>query len=147
LKQTLKAAQAGDILELDELWCFVFKKTNKRWLWTALCRRTRQVVAFINGKRNRATCLKLYLKLPYHYRQCHSFSDFWNTYQEVFPEETHHCVGKESGETAHMERWYNTLRQRNARFVRKTLSFSKSEMWHDMVTKWMIIEHNLQVIT
>jgi IS1 family transposase len=34
-------------------------------------------------------------------------------------------VGKETGETAHMERWNNTLRQRLGRFVRKSLSSSK----------------------
>jgi hypothetical protein len=35
-------------------------------------------------------------------------------------------VVKETGETAHVERWNNTLRQRLARFLRMTLSFSKS---------------------
>jgi hypothetical protein len=44
--------------------------------------------------------------------------------------EQHTAVGKETGETAHVERWNNTLRQRLARFVRKTLSFSKSALRH-----------------
>ncbi len=44
-----------------------------------------------------------------------------------------------------MERWYNTLRQRLARFVRKTLSFSKSDAFHHMVTKWFIAEYNLAI--
>ena len=35
------------------------------------------------------------------------------------------------GETAHVERWNNTLRQRLARFVRKTLSFSKDPEMHE----------------
>jgi len=43
----------------------------------------------------------------------------------------------------HMERWYNTLRQRQARYVRKTLSFSKSDAFHHMVTKWFIVDHNM----
>jgi len=47
-------------------------------------------------------------------------------YKAVIPEEQHTAVGKETGETAHVERWNNTLRQRLARFVRMTLSFSKS---------------------
>ena len=41
LKNTLAPAQADDVLELDEAWSFVFKKDQKRWLWTAICRRTR----------------------------------------------------------------------------------------------------------
>jgi hypothetical protein len=36
------------------------------------------------------------------------------------------AVGKETGETAHSERWNTTLRQRLARVVRMTWSFSKS---------------------
>jgi len=44
--------------------------------------------------------------------------DFWAAYQTVIPEEQHTAVGKETGETAHVERWNHTLRQRLARFVR-----------------------------
>jgi hypothetical protein len=32
-------------LELDELWSLVLKRANKRWVWIALCRATRQVLA------------------------------------------------------------------------------------------------------
>jgi insertion element IS1 protein InsB len=52
-------------------------------------------------------------------------------YSAVIPEEQHTAVGKETGETAHVERWNNTLRQRLARFVRMTLSFSKSVIMHE----------------
>jgi len=38
---------------------------------------------------------------------------------------------RETGETAHVERWNNTLRQRLARFVRMTFSFSKSVLMHE----------------
>ncbi len=41
-------------------------------------------------------------------------------------------------------RWYNTLRQRLARFVRKTLSFFKSDVYHHIVLKWFITEYNLE---
>jgi IS1 transposase len=57
--------------------------------------------------------------------------DFLNVYAAVIPEEQHTAVGKETGETAHGERWKNTLRQRLARFVRMTLSFSTSEVMHE----------------
>ncbi len=49
---------------------------------------------------------------PGAFRHCVSSSDFWDAYQAVFPKETHRCVGKDTGQTAHQERWYNTLRQR-----------------------------------
>ena len=57
-------------------------------------------------------------------------TDFWQAYQAVIPEEQHSAVGKDTGETAHVERWNNTLRQRLGRFVRKRLSFSKSTLMH-----------------
>lgn len=42
-----------------------------------------------------------------------------------------------------MERWYNTLRQSSARFVRKTLSFSKSDTYHEIVVRLFVIQHYL----
>ncbi|GIL14639.1 MAG: hypothetical protein BroJett038_33590 [Chloroflexota bacterium] len=43
---TLAEAQLEDVLELDELWSFVFKKSNQRWVWVTLCQRTRQIAAY-----------------------------------------------------------------------------------------------------
>lgn len=57
---------------------------------------------------------------------------------------THHSVGKGSGETNHVERWNNTLRQRLARFVRKTLSFSKSETYHEAALKRYLHYYNTE---
>jgi len=117
-------------LELDELWSFVLKKTNDSWIWIALCRQTRQVVAYAVGDRSKKTGQRLWEAIPEGYRQGHCFTDFWATYAAVIPKEQHTAVGKETGETAHVERWNNTLRQRLARFVRMTLSFSKSVLMH-----------------
>jgi insertion element IS1 protein InsB len=102
------------ILELDELWSFVLKKTNKAWIWIALCRKTRQVVAYAIGDRSEKTCRILWESIPEAYRAGHCFTDFWGAYQAVIPEEQHTAVGKETGETAHVERWNHTLRQRLA---------------------------------
>jgi insertion element IS1 protein InsB len=117
-------------MELDELWSFVLKKINQAWVWIALCRKTRQVVAYAIGDRTNKTCRKLWDSIPEEYRDGHCFSDFWKAYQAIIPEDQHTAVGKETGETAHIERWNNTLRQRLGRFVRKTLSFSKSTLMH-----------------
>ena len=132
LAETLVLPPERPILELDELWSFVLKKVNKRWIWIALCRQTRQVVAFAIGDRSEATCKQLWAKIPAGFRVGHCFTDFWKAYQLVIPPTHHTAVGKESGETAHVERWNNTLRQRLARFVRKTLSFSKSDVMHEI---------------
>jgi insertion element IS1 protein InsB len=135
LQTTLLAPDATDptstTLELDELWSFVLKKAHDSWIWIALCRQTRQVVAYAVGDRSKKTCQRLWEAIPEGYRQGHCFTDFWAAYRAVIPEEQHTAVGKETGETAHVERWNNTLRQRLARFVRMTLSFSKSEVMHE----------------
>ncbi len=112
-----------------------------------MCRRTRQIVAFVIGDRSAATCRKLWEQIPNAYKGCQSYSDFWEADRLVFPEQTHQCVGKGSGQTNHMERWYNTFRQSSARFVRKTLSFSKSEDMHEIVTRLFIIRYNLSLVT
>ena len=64
-------------------------------------------------------------------------------YSAVIPEEQHTAVGKETRETAHVERWNNTLRQRLARFVRMTLSFSKSVVMHEACLLLFLHRYNL----
>ena len=150
LAQTLApAAQEepeGEVLELDELWSFVFEKQRKRWIWIAQCRRTRQVVAYAIGDRGEATCRKLWKRIPESYRGGILYSDFWESYQKVLPEDQHQAVGKSSGQTSHVERWNCTLRQRLGRFVRKTLSFSKSEEMHEICLKLFLHRYNADVI-
>ncbi len=60
----------------------------------------------------------------------------------IIPEEQHEAVGKETGQTAHVERWNNTLRQRLARFVRCTLSFSKSVEMHETCLRLFLHRYN-----
>ena len=112
------------MLELDELWSFVAHKSQPVWIWIAICRRTRQIVAYAIGDRSKRTCQQLWQAIPETFRTGVCFTDFWAAYQAVIPDEQHRAVGKETDQTAHVERWKNTLRQRLARFVRLTLSFS-----------------------
>jgi len=145
LPETLLSAQVDDVLEFDEAWSFVERRDNQHWLWTVLCRRTRQIIAFAIGDHSEATCRQLWEAVPLAYRVCHSYSDFWRAYAAVLPPETHQSVGKETGQTAHQERWYCTLRQRLARYVRETLSFSKKDAHHHLVTRWFITEYNMRI--
>jgi insertion element IS1 protein InsB len=102
------ADPASTTLEPYRLWSFVFKKAHDFWVWIALCRKTRQVVAYAVGDRSKKPCLRLWEAIPSAYRRGHCFTDFWATYAAVIPEEQHTAVGKETGETAHVERWNNT---------------------------------------
>ncbi|WP_243725319.1 IS1 family transposase, partial [Candidatus Thiosymbion oneisti] len=123
------------VLEMDELWSYLFEKDNKIWTWIALSRETREVVAYACGDRSEKTCQILWNRIPFAYKKAIVFTDYWKAYQAVIPNEQHNPVGKETGETAHVERWNNTLRQHLARFVRKTLSFSKCVKMHEICLK------------
>ncbi len=62
----------------------------------------------------------------------------------MIPAEQHTAVGKATGETAHVERWNTTVRQRRARFVRRTVSFSTSPLMHEAYLRWFLHADNLQ---
>ena len=130
------------ILEPDELWSFVLKKTNRFWIWIALCRKTRHMVSYAIGDRSKETGKKLWDKIPLAYRSGKCFIDFYSVYKTIIPEDQYYPVGKETSETAHVERWNNTLRQRLGRFVRETLSFSKSGAMHEICLLLFLHRYN-----
>ena len=140
--ETLLPAQEDDVLEFDELWSYVQCKEQQAWLWMVLCRRTRQVIAYAIGDRSEKTCRWLWTRMPERYRTLRSYSDFYHAYLNVIPEEQHEAVGKDSGQTNHIERFNNTLRQRLGCLVRKTLSFSKSLAWHQLRIRLFLLRHN-----
>jgi IS1 family transposase len=87
LSETLIVPDVNDaeamVLELDELCSFVLKKANKAWIWIALCRQTRQVVAYALGDRSEQTCRRFWQAIPASYRAHHCYTDFWAAYQAV----------------------------------------------------------------
>jgi insertion element IS1 protein InsB len=128
-------------IECDELWSFVGKKENKQWVWLAIDRDTREVVGVYVGDRTEQSARGLWNSLPPIYRQCAvSYTDFWAAYAVIFPSKRHRAIGKESGQTNHIERFNCTLRQRISRLVRKSLSFSKKIANH-IGAIWYFIHH------
>jgi IS1 family transposase len=145
--------QTGDILEMDEMWTYVSKKIHAFWIWLVINRRTRQVIAYHLGSRETKDCQELWNKVPKEYKQAISYSDFWHTYQVVIntdkdsSKHKHQQVGKETGETNHVERLNNTFRQRISRLVRKTLSYSKSDYYLECHLRLFIHNYNNSVIS
>ena len=133
------------MLELDELWSFVGGKANALWLWVALCRRTRQIVAWTLGDRSLQSACDLRADLPRGYRRCATRSDYWDAYAAAFPKRTHRCCGKEAGETCHVERFFGILRARVSRLVRKAHSFSKSAENHLDALHFFVANYNLAI--
>jgi len=88
LKTTLIVPDPNDpdatTLELDALWAFVLKKTKHAWIWIALCRTTRQVVAYAIGDRSEATCRKLWRAIPKEYVLEHVIAIFGRPMRRLF---------------------------------------------------------------
>lgn len=70
--------------EADELWSFVGRKSNKKWLWLALDRNSRQVVALFVGDRSEDGARGLWEALPERYRERATFyTDDWAAYNRT----------------------------------------------------------------
>jgi insertion element IS1 protein InsB len=74
------------------------------------------------------------------------YTDDWEAYRQVIPDERHRICAKGSGHTNSIERFNCTLRQRVSRLVRKTLSFSKKLANHIGAIKYFICHYNQEVI-
>jgi len=113
LSETVLAPDANDpeatILELDEVWSFVLKKTNQAWLWIALCRKTRQVVAYAIGDRSQKTCRLLWEAIPEASQAGHCFIDGWSAYQSVIRSANSIQRQASKQEKQHMENAGTTL--------------------------------------
>lgn len=103
------------------------KKTNLRWLWHAIDRRTGQIRAYVFGTRkDKVFLLLLALLEPFGIkRYC---TDRWGVCVRHLPIDLHE-VGKQKTQT--IERKHLNLRTRIKRLVRKTICFSKTELMHD----------------
>ena len=83
-------------------------------------------------------------RVPATYKTGLLYTDFWSAYTEVLPEAQHRATGKGAGQTCHIERFNLILRQRLARFVRRTLSFSKTDEMHENCLRLFLNEYNRQ---
>ncbi len=115
--------------ELDEMWSYVGKKTNPRWLWHAIDRLTGQVLAYAFGRRKDEVFLKL-KKLLESFGIKRYCTDGWGACERHLPVELHE-IGKRK--TQRIERKHLKLRTRIKRLTRKTICFSKTEEMHDLV--------------
>jgi insertion element IS1 protein InsB len=117
---------SGDLaVGADAWWSFVGDERRVCWVWAALDADTRQVVAMVAGDRSEDTARRVWAALPSAYRdRAVRCTDFGSAYLAAVPTERHAAAGKGEGLTNHVERFWCTLRQRCARLVRKTLSFS-----------------------
>ena len=113
----------------DEMWSFVGRKKQPRWLWWVEEAATGQVLAFVFGRRTHATFRRLQRVLAGLGRAVsHWFTDAWWAYvDELDP--ARRTEGKAALQG--LERKHLTLRTRLKRLARKTICFSKKQFFHD----------------
>ena len=126
--------QAGEA-EVDEMWSFVGKKGNQRWLWHAIDHHTGAVLAYVFGRRKDEVFLQLKALLE-PFGLTRFYTDHWGAYTRHLAPEVH-SPGKRN--TQKIERKHLTLRTRMKRLVRKTICFSKSIQLHDIVIGLFVI--------
>ncbi len=133
-KEEKRALQKLDIelyisAEADEMWSFVERKSQQRWLWYVLDRSTKRVLAFVFGARTDEVAKQLADLLPREFIDV-LFTDDWGAYKRINFAPIH-ITGKAN--TLSIERKNLDLRTRIKRLARKTICFSKSIVVHDAV--------------
>jgi IS1 family transposase/transposase-like protein len=132
-------ARLGDV-EVDEMWSFVEKKKNQRWLRYAFSPKTRQVIGYVRGRRTDASGQQLLDKLA-RCRITRFYTDRWESYEKLIPAHRH-WIGKAG--TQRIERNNLTIRTRLKRWQRRTIGFSKSDEMDDAVLKLFLHHRNHQ---
>ena len=115
--------------EVDEMWAYVGKKQEQRWLWHAIDHRTGKVLAYVFGRRKDDVLLKLKALLK-PFGVMRYYTDYWGAYTRHL-EADEHEPGKRN--TQQIERKHLMLRTRIKRLARKTICFSKSIQMHGIV--------------
>jgi insertion element IS1 protein InsB len=123
------ARRRGLSSELDEMWSYVARKSNPRWLWHAIDHHTGKVLAYVFGRRKDQVFLKLKALLePFGITRY--YTDGWGAY-ERHVEAYKHTVGKAN--TQKIESKHTNLRAWIKRLARRTICFSKTNRMHDLV--------------
>ena len=119
----------ADEAEVDEMWSFVGRKKDQRWLWHAIDHRSGQGLTYVFGRRQDEVFLKLKgLLEPFGITRY--YTDYWGAYTRHIDLEEHQ-PGKRNPQK--IERKHLTLRTRIKRLARKTICFSQSIQMHDIV--------------
>ena len=117
------------VIEIDEMWHYIGKKKQKLWIWIALDRETKEVLAWQTGSRGKKTLKKLLIQIS-HISCDYYATDKWKVYRQLIPDNK---LIQSKAETHIIESQNCRVRHYLARFCqrhplgkRKTLCYSKS---------------------
>jgi insertion element IS1 protein InsB len=111
------------VIEIDEVYFYVGNKKKRCWLWLAVCRESKRILAHQIGKRNRPTVRKLLQKISG--IEClRYYTDAHLSYKRLFPKDKH----RESKKYTYTVEGINSyIRHFLARFRRRSKCYSKNE--------------------
>lgn len=112
----------GKVYEVDELFTYISHKNNRICIAYSLNPKTREIIDFIVGKRNKKNLMKIISTLLLTNAKL-IVTDKLNIYRELIPKEIHST--KHRG-INHIERQNLTLRTHLKRLNRRTICYSKS---------------------
>jgi len=141
LAEVLKEAE-GPESELDEMWSYVGKKENPRWLWHAIDHQSGRVLAYVFGTHKDEVFLQL-KELLEPFGISRFYTDGWGAYERHLETERHE-VGKQN--TQKIESKHINLRTRIKRLARRTICFSKTIIMHDIVIGLFINRYEFGVV-
>jgi insertion element IS1 protein InsB len=78
-----------DEADVDDMWSFVGKKQEQRWLWHAIDHRTGEVLAYVFGRRQDEVFLRLKALLE-PLRITRFQTDYWGAYGRHLDPEAYH---------------------------------------------------------
>ncbi len=119
LTRSLVGPLRNDSIEIDELFIRFGKKRQFRYLWVhagrngvALCRISRQVLAYFVGDRSKASLKALWKRVPGEYRKKLVYTDEYNVYSAFFRPGQHRPCKKGGGRTSVAEGMNNKWRNK-----------------------------------
>ena len=116
-------------LKVDEMWAYVGKKSQPRWLWWVEDALSGEVVAFVFGRRTHQTFRALLKQLQQaQLSVVRWITDAWWAYFDCLDQSLRI---ERKALLQSLERKHLTLRTRIKRLARRTICFSKSVLVHD----------------
>ena len=122
--------------ELDEFWSFVGSKSEQRWTWLAMDKKSGIILAWHNGKRTDKdfrTLLSYLNRIPIAFY----YSDSWSSYSKYLPNDIHY-IGKN-------KTWKIERKNLNFRTHLKTVSISKISPFNISIKIWLIYFYFLKI--
>ena len=141
---SIPPARLGEIVELDEVWSFIYSKIHTKYIWIGISRLTKLVFAYYIGDRTNESCKEFKKRIPKSFLyNTVIHTDMHKPYISNF-EEFRHYYQPTKKETNNIESLNSTLRCSINTMIRKTKSFAKVEDMFEARLKIFLHDYNNQ---